>query len=242
MKYIALITAILMVTITAATASYEDALKLFDAKNYRESLKLIASELDAKRDAEPSSPNYKLRFLAAHNHWKLGTYESALQHFQRCMQIRPDTADPYVDASIMLIDLKKFHEAEIFIKKGLDIKKDAMLYYVFGKLAFHFDNLPKAKELFEKSISINPELYISYNSLGITLMRLERYSEANTAFTAALSINSSSSEIMNNTGFSLISMGRFDVAVKYLEKAHLINPENVSIKANLDFAKARAKK
>ena len=227
---------------SAAFASYEEALRLFDEKKYGESLKLIASQLDVKLDSDPSSSNYKLRFLAAHNHWKLGTHDSALLHFQKCMQIKPDTVDPYIDAALMLTELKKYGGAESYVKKGLDIKKDAMLYFAYGNISAQSGNYWKAKDLLEKSISLNPELPVAYNSLGMVLMKLDRASEANTAFTAALSMNPGSSEIMNNVGYSLMSMGKYDVAVKYLEKAHLMNPENPAIKANLEFAKTRNNK
>ena len=242
MRFFLTVAMLLAMMISAAHASYEEALRLFDEKKHRESLKMIASELDAKKDADPASVNYKLRFLAAHNHWKLGTHDSAFQHFQKCMQIRPDSIDPYVDLALMFTEKRKFRDAEYFVKKGLDIKKDAMLYYVYGRLAMGSDNHWKAKELFEKSISINPELFAAYNSLGLVLMKLDRASEANTAFTAALSMNSGSFEIMNNVGYSLIVMGKYDTALQYLEKALLINPESSAIKANLEFAKSRAKK
>lgn len=240
-SFLATIT-LFMLMIPAAHASYEEALRLFDEKKHRESLKILGSILDAKKDSDPSSINYKIRFLAAHNHWKLGNRDSSSQHFQKCMQIRPDSVDPYVDMALMLTDMKRYKDAESYVKKGLDINKDAMLYYAYGRIAMHNDSLGRAKELFEKSISINPELYSAYNSLGLVLMKLDRPSEANTAFTAALSMNTGSAEIMNNVGYSLIAMGKHDIAVKYLEKAHLINPESRSIKANLEFARARVKK
>ncbi len=236
------IISILIISSAAAFASYEEALRLFDENKNRESLKMIADELDVKKDGDPTSPNYKQRYLAAHNHWKLGNHDFSLQHFQKCMQIRPDSIDPYIDAALMLSDLKKYKDAENYVKKGLEIKKEAMLYFVYGRLAMHFDNNWKAKELLEKAISINPELYPAYNSLGLVLMKLDRVSEANTAFTAALAMNPSSAEIMNNVGYSLMSMGKYDVSVKYFEKASLINPESGVIKANLEYARSKSAK
>ncbi|TFH40492.1 MAG: hypothetical protein E4G96_07400, partial [Chrysiogenales bacterium] len=57
---------------TPVFASYEDALKLYEAERYQESLKLVADQLVTDDDFKPNSSNYNLRFLAAHNHWKLG--------------------------------------------------------------------------------------------------------------------------------------------------------------------------
>ncbi len=242
MKYCIVLFTLLFSTLAPLYASYEDALKLFDEKKFHESLKMIADELDVKKDSDPSSANYKLRFLAAHIHWKLGNWESSFLHFKKCMQIRPESEDPYIDVSLMLLSAKKINDAEQMVKRGLEIKKSPMLYVVYGKIALHNENFWKAKEMLEKAIALDPELYPAYNSLGITLMKLNRFSEANTAFSAALSINPNSAEIMNNLGYSFMAMGKYDISIKYFEKATLIDPESETIKANLQFAKSKAGK
>jgi tetratricopeptide (TPR) repeat protein len=242
MKHSVLIIFFIFSSLVPLFASYDDALKLFDEKKYRESLKLIADQLDVKKDADPASPNYKLRYLAAHIHWKLGNYEYSLMHFKKCMQIKPESEDPYIDASLMLISAKKYTDAEYMVNRGLEIKKSPMLYFVYGKIAMRNENYWKAKEMLEKAIALEPELYAAYNSLGITLMKLNRPSEANTAFSAALSVNPNSAEIMNNLGFSFMALGKYDISVKYFEKATLIDPENETIKANLQYAKSKTGK
>ncbi|HPJ37745.1 MAG TPA: tetratricopeptide repeat protein [Spirochaetota bacterium] len=228
--------------ITSASASYKDALKLFDAGKYQESLNTIASELKIADDMTPDSPNYKLRFLAAHNHWKLASYNSAILHFQRCMQIRKDSPDPYIDLALMLYDIKKYNDSLVYVKKGLEIKQDPMLYYVYGKLAYHYKNYLKAKEFFEKSISLDPELYVSYNSLGMTFIELNNYSNAYTAFSAASVMSPGSHEIFNNLGYSLEKMEKYPDAMKYYEKALLLQPENNIIQANLARVKLMVSK
>lgn len=237
MKHLIIAASILFFAPSLLLASYEDALKLYDTGKHKESLTMIAGELNAPNDMAPDSPNYKLRYLAAHNHWKLGNFESALLHFQRCMKIKPDSIDPYIDSALMLSEANKLNDAQQLVQHGLKIKEDAVLYYVYGKIVLMRRDYWQAKALFEKSLALNPELYISYNSLGICLMRLERYSQANTAFVAALSIASRSPEIMNNLGYSLEKMGQADKAMPYFEKAHLLNPENPTIAANLERVK-----
>lgn len=242
MKCPVLIVFLICFLANSAYASYENALKLFEEKNYQESLKTIAAELDVKRDSDPNSPNYKLRYLAAHNHWKLGNFEPSFLHFKKCMQIRPQSEDPYIDASLMLLSAKKLNDAEEIIKKGLEIKKSPMLYYIYGKIALKNENFIKAKEMCEKAISLDPDLYPAYNTLGIALMNLNKPSEANTAFSAALAIYPNSAEILNNMGYSLIAMGKYDLSIKYLEKALLLKPDDETIKLNLSFAKSKVNK
>ena len=96
---------------TAASASYKEALTMFEAKMYKDSLKMIASELDISRDLEENSPNYNLRYLAAHNHWKLGNLGSAIVHFKKCAEMKKEIPDPIIDLSLLMLDFKRYSEA-----------------------------------------------------------------------------------------------------------------------------------
>jgi Flp pilus assembly protein TadD len=234
-----LIPLILLIVITPLYASsYEEALRLFQEKKYKESLDLIAELLIVDRDMDPDSPNYKLRYLAAHTHWKLGNHQSAITHFRRCMEIRKDEVDPCIDLSLMLIELKRYGDVRIFANMGLKIKEDPMLYYILGRAASGSRNYLRAKELLEKSISIDPELHLSYNQLGIVLMKLKKYSHANTAFSAALALMPDSPEIMNNIALSLEIVKKYDEAYDYLKKANTLSPDNDAILKNLNRIKA----
>ncbi len=217
-------------------ASYEDALRLFQQGKYSESVKMIADELEVGRDFEPGSPNYSLRYLAAHNHWKLGTAKSPAAHFKRCMEIKKDEVEPYIDLSLYYIDIKKYNDAESTARKGLEIEESAMLYYALGKAALQNRNYWRAKEYFEKANSLDNEIFISYNGLGMALMNLGRYPEANVAFSVASALNPESAELLNNLALSCEQMKKYGDALKYLQKAAGKNPENRVIAENLERA------
>ena len=80
-KYLVLL---LMVTFinSNAFAVYDQALALFQENKFQESLNILGQDLIVADDFKPGSPNYKIRFLAAHNHWKLGNEESDSAHFR----------------------------------------------------------------------------------------------------------------------------------------------------------------
>lgn len=229
----------LLMSVSLYASSYNEALKLFQEEKYKESLDIIAELLSVERDMEPDSPNYKLRFLAAHNHWKLGNHKSAITHFKKCMDIKQDEVNPYIDLSLMLIELRQYRDVSIFANRGLKIKEEPMLYYILGRAALGYKNYWRAKELLEKSIAINPEMHLSYNELGIVLMKLRMYSQANTAFSAALALMPDSPEIMNNIALSLEIVKKYDDAYNYLTKARDLSPENPVIVKNLNRIKAR---
>jgi len=218
---------------SALFASYEEALKLFEKKDYKNSLKMIASELEIANDTKPGSPNYNLRFLAAHDHWELGNVKSAISHFTRCIEIRKDAVEPYIDLAMLQISVKKYGDAEATATRGIAVKKSPMLYYLLGLISLKRENFWRAKEMFEKANSLDPELYYSYNALGITLMRLKKYGEANTAFSAANVIKPKSVEILNNLGRSYEKLGKMKEALEYYEKAAELDDQNKVVHENL---------
>lgn len=222
---------------TAAFASYEEALELFMEEKYDESLKMIADELDISRDLEPGAPNYKQRYLAAHDHWKLGNTGSAIAHFKRCMDIEKQNPDPLIDLSLLMLDQKKYGDARYFARKAVELVESSIPYYVLGNVSLAQRNYWRAKEYFEKAVSLDPGLHIAYNGLGMTLMNLKKYSEANTAFSAALAISPDSSEILNNTAMSLQKMGNLNEAYGYFSSAIAKDPDNPVLKKNMERIK-----
>ena len=214
---------------TAVFASYDQALQLYQEKKYQESLAMCGQDLIMADDFKPGSPNYKIRYLAAHNHWKLGNIESASIHFRKCMAIDKMKIDPYIDLSLMLTEKGKLKEAGSVIEDGLKVKDDASLYWILGRIAIKRNDFSRAKELLERANSLDPELYVSYNDLGIALMRLGKFGDANTAFSVALAINSDSAEINSNMAFCLYRMGKNNEALNYAKRAKELLPDNESI-------------
>lgn len=230
-----ILTAFILTTVSSSDlfASYKDALKLYQEKKYNDSLKMIAADLATADDAT----GYKLRFLAAHNHWRLGSSKNAINHFTRCMAIQKNSADPYIDTAFMLIENNNYAEAETFAYNGLKVKKDAMLYYVLGKIYLAKKNYHRAKDMFERANAVNQDIPASYNGLGIALMNMKKYGEANTAFSIALAINPDSPELLNNMGMSYEKMENYKEAVNYYSKAESADKNNKIIAANLKRAK-----
>lgn len=133
-------------------ADYNSALKLFTEGKYDDSLKVIAEELDAAKDMTADSPNYKLRFLAGHNHWKMKRYENALSHLGRCLQIRANDTNAMIDVGLIYLEMKKYTDA---VRVGQKIaekeKNNAMAYYIIGKGALRSRKFLGRKRTFRKS-------------------------------------------------------------------------------------------
>ena len=231
-----IITGVLMVLFSAGMlyAEYSDALALFEKKKYQESLDTIAAELVVSEDFTPESPNYKLRYLAAHNHWKLGNVDSALIHLKRCAELKKDIPDPYIDLGFLMLDNKRYRDAAVFARESIKRKETAMAYYILGMSYSGMKSYWKAKEYLEKANSMDPEMYMSYNELGNVLMKLKRYNEALTAYATAHALNQSSAEVLNNLAVCNEKLGNGEQAKEYITKAHEIDSSSSVIRENYD--------
>jgi Flp pilus assembly protein TadD len=238
-KTVIIISALFISISTVLHASYKEALSLYEEKKYKESLEIIARELDAKKDTLKDSPNYDLRFLAAHNHWKLGNINPAVSHLKRCAEIRKNTPDPLIDLSYIMYDNKRYGDAAFFAGLANKISEGPVSYYLLGKSSMKTGNYYKAKEYFEKVLALDPEFVISYNDLGLALMKLRKFSEADTAFSAALADMPDSYELLNNIAMNFELSGRLDEALKYFNMANEKNPGNAVIKTNLERVKGK---
>ncbi len=225
---------------TSAFASYDRALELYKNGFYKDSLKEIAAELDIKKDMDPDFPNYRLRFLAAHNHWKLGNLEYASIHFKKCIDMN-QSVDPYIDLALMYLDKGKLADADSYAQKGLKKEKNPMFYYILGETSLKRRNDWRAKEMFEAANALDQDNYACYNGLGIALMNLKKYGDADTAFSTALSLAPDSPEVLNNMAVCLEKQGKNKEALEVITKAALTAPEDKATAANLNRIKGKAR-
>ncbi|HEY1406175.1 MAG TPA: tetratricopeptide repeat protein, partial [Spirochaetota bacterium] len=181
---------ILLCAIFPSFADYNQALDLYKKGKYQDSLKSVADSLDVAKDNDPASPNYQLRFIAAHDHRNLGNTASAIIHLQKCSEIKPKSVDPLIDLAFLMIDTGKYKDATAYGQKILSLDpKNAMGFYILGLSSYKQGVFWGAKEYLEKATAFDPDLYIAWNTLGLTLMYLKKYPDADTAFSTALAMN-----------------------------------------------------
>jgi tetratricopeptide (TPR) repeat protein len=232
----ATLTAILLFTAIPLFADYNQALELYKNGKYQDSLKSVADTLEVAKDNDPKSENYQLRYIASHNHRKLGNTASAIIHLQKCAEIKPKAVEPLIDLAFLMFDTGKFKDATAYGQKIITLDpKNALGYYILGFSSYKQGVFWGAKEYLEKSTSYDPELYIAWNALGLTLMYLKKYPDADTAFATALAMNPDTAEVLNNLAVAELREGKVDQAKKTIAKASSIAPANDKIKKNKEI-------
>ena len=137
----------------------------------------------------------------------------------------PKNAFLYNTLGLILFDEKKYSEAFLAYKKGLEINSQfAPLYNNLGNLHRFKKNFSEAENCFKKSIHLeknNPE---SRNNLGNLYQDMDKPKEAIETYSKALDINSNFFPSHFNLAITYKNMGSFDRSRDHLNKAIKLKP------------------
>lgn len=137
---------------------YKKALLAYKERDYEKSLDYIRHVI--KSDME----NYNLRYLASHDHWRLGNFEPAVIHMKKCIEIDATNLNPYIDLALLYIKNDKIEAAQVWLRKGINVAEKnkkpvpAKLYNVLsrtylyeGKPYYALTHAENAKAAFKKN-------------------------------------------------------------------------------------------
>ena len=150
-----------------------------------------------------------------------------IENLQELLKEDPSNFQARRELSVLLADNGFNEEAlanlEYLIKYFPD---DADLYYNLGILYEKIKNLKKAKESYEKAISIHPQTDFYYN-LGEVLVNLEDWDNAIKAFEQVLKQDSNDSNAYFNLGVCYYNKDEIKTATDNFQYAINLNPKDV---------------
>lgn len=118
-----------------------------------------------------------------------------------------------------------FHIVHAFAESRL-YPYDRMEY---GRLLYHNGKPDEAIRQYTLALSIDPRHAETYNNMGIALMDLGRYKEADACFLKALEFTTRDASVYYNFGISLYRQGKTGEAAAYYEKAFQVDPRLAQI-------------
>lgn len=151
-----------------------------------------------------------------------GEYENALDHFKKCISI-----DNYYNClnyiGLCYIRLKKYSVATKVFKKIIENCPDSVVPIInLGRVYLYKGVLPKALEMFNKAIEVNPLDDDAYFYLGVYNDKIMNFQESIKCYKKSLSINTEQSEAHLNLGICYYksnlyteALDEFDLAYKY---------------------------
>ena len=168
---------------------------------------------------------------------QLGFLDNAIEAYSKCIALKPDEADVYINMGIALKDQGKFDEAIEAYQKCISLKPDyAKAYNNMGIALKAQKKLNKAIEMFNQAISFETNNSSAYYNLGNTLRDQNKLEEAIKTYRKCIELNPNFVEAYNNMGISLRGQNKFDEAIEIFEKAITIKTDYAEAYCNLGNA------
>ena len=203
-------------------------------------LKNLEQEIVLKKTADIESleeEDPKILYLKGENLYNRGEYESALTVFKEFAEKQPELYEARINIGNCYIKLKQYDKAieefEFVLEKLKEEKDDlegnetaASIYSSLGELYMDKNDFEKAKEYFEKSITIDPSNHaLSYNVAEI-LFNSNKIDEAIHYYELTAEIKPEWPKSYLKLGYCYLNKGEMKIAIDYLNKFIELSPED----------------
>ena len=154
-----------------------------------------------------------------------GNITEAAKNYQLFINQGYNDQRVFSNYGIILSDLGKGKEAELYLRKAIQMNPDsAEAYSNLGLLLKKLGNLQEAEVSTRKAIELNPSLENAYLNLGIIFLDLGKLQEAEASTRKAIELNSNCAEAYSNLGIILSALEKIDEAILNYERSLSIKP------------------
>lgn len=151
---------------------------------------------DYKRLWELLPKNVQLYQDIGHALSQIGQWQDAIESYQRSCELEPSNPDIYYHLGVALSKVDKWLEVYRCFEKITELEPDFWennqtdfeIHHKLGDFFLRELLFAKAIESYKRAIALNPKFAWSYNNLGRTLSKLERYQEASDQFQKAIEV------------------------------------------------------
>lgn len=119
----------------------------------------------------------------------------------------------YVNKAKKLLDEKKYDEAEVVLRKALDISnQDSLAYKYLGKIYEYNFKFSEAVEFYNSSAKLNPNDREIWLRLGMSQLNLKLYDESISSFEKANKVTPMNTDVHTGWGMALMKMKKYALA------------------------------
>ncbi len=172
------------------------------------------------------------------DNYEFGYLESALDCYDKVIEMHPDFYKAWINRSKVLDRLGRHQEATTSyytaiglqsgnknVLVGRESSQEAEEFLKQGVNCYNAGDLGGAKAAFDKALEIDPKYINALNNLGNALKELGHYAEALSAFDQALEIDPKYHHAWNGRGNALGELGRYSEAIAAYDQALEIDPK-----------------
>jgi tetratricopeptide (TPR) repeat protein len=190
-------------------------------------------------DQEPDNPvlNDDIALL----YLELGQPDAAVAHFERSLQVRPDSAAGHFNLGTALMFAGRLEEAVNQLREAVRLKPDyAAAHNNLGNALADQNRLDEALSHYVAALRIQPNYARAHNGVAILLMQQGQFEEALTHLHNAIEIEPALAEAHHNMALTQQARGRYVEAARYFRDAVRLRPDSPEILADCAWILATA--
>ena len=156
---------------------------------------------------------------------RAGNLESAVEFYERAVQIKPEVHKYWFNRGLTLFHLGHLEDAIASYDKAIEIKNDFYKgWYNRGRALGELGLLEDAISCFNTAIEIRPNYQEAWSSNGLALLKLGRVDEAIFSYDKSLELEPLDPENWYYRGVALSGNGLYEDAIDSYDKALEIEP------------------
>ncbi len=195
---------------------------------------------DAKRQFDEAlrlKPDSPLTHYNLGNLFKDENSQSAIEEYQRALQLQPVFYDAHNNLGIALLNSGRPKEAALQFSEAVKDRPYAAI--ARSNLGFALaltGQLPEAIEQLEEVLRLKPDLAPAHRNLGFALAKAGRPEEAIAQYRQAIELDPNQCDDHYKLGNLLLGAGKFSEAIEQLHRALELNPDYAEAESKLAVA------
>lgn len=184
--------------------------------------------------AEQAPHNPRAEYLLARSYFESGRLDEGRTHLAKALSINPDFSPALFKSLKLLVDDRRFAEAEACLQRLSKIDTNSSALYVhLGNLRSAQRRDEEAIQAYGRALELDPTDAAAISNLGLVLTRANRWDEAAALFRDAVLLDPDDPAPHNNLGIYHRHFGRDQEALAEFQKALALAPFHVEARANL---------
>jgi tetratricopeptide (TPR) repeat protein len=198
------------------------------AARYRQVAQLVENE---EGDAVDAAPFW---MLASNESLDANDFEAARADCATAIRIQPDSAPAHRWMGLILLSMRKWDEAEIALRKSIEILPTASALIYLGIVYRNKGDLREAEKALRHAIALDEDLEEAHSNLGNVLVQLGDEPNAICSYRTALRISPDVEGAYVGLADVLFRRGELANAKDVLEEGMASNPNDTKGQALLD--------
>ncbi|MGP8200845.1 MAG: tetratricopeptide repeat protein [Limisphaerales bacterium] len=164
-----------------------------------------------------------------------GRLDEAIEHYQKALQIIPDSPTTEYCLGNDLRQKGRVDEAIEHYQKALQLRPElaAETHYNLGIALGQKGRVDEAIVQYREALQSDPDFADAHINLGITLLQTGQLDEAISHLQRTLQINPGNAKAQNNLGNAFLQKGNAAEAIAHFQQAMQLEPDDPWVKNNL---------